>query len=344
MKKILTILTVALLACSTVFAAAVNLSGEFEGGYKFLFSDGEYSATTQDGKTEGKVTLKFTDDAGIWTVNVKGLATLDSGNALKANLSLNLAALMAANGVDLGDVSLALSLGANKQMTALSAYNDVTGDELYKFKNDGLYSTELAVGYGALIQTKIAVDPKVVGSKFALVASALTKPVDGVAVSVAYAHNGYFKLSDETEKTPENAASVAADINVGTLAGLDFDLGVTVYDNFGWQKDASDNAFAAAVYGGVDVVDAFFEFRVDNVTVAKETATTLGMKTQVNLNVIENVGLDVYFAIKDFDNVEGSYTVGGDVSYTISGVKFAGKLNYEAGAGFSVTPKIVVTF
>ena len=228
MKKILTILTVALLACSTVFAA-VNLSGEFEGGYKFLFSDGEYSATTQDGKTEGKVTLKL-DDAGIWTVNVKGLATLDSGNALDANLSLNLAALMAANGVDLGDVSLALSLGANKQMTALSAYNDVTGDELYKFKNDGLYSTELAVGYGDLIQTKIAVDPKVVGSKFALVASALTKPVDGVAVSVAYAHNGYFKLSDGAEKTPENAASVAADINVGTLAGLDFDLGVTVYD------------------------------------------------------------------------------------------------------------------
>ena len=343
MKKILTILTVALLACSTVFAA-VNLSGEFEGGYKFLFSDGEYSATTQDGKTEGKVTLKFTDDAGIWTVNVKGLATLDSGNALDANLSLNLAALMAANGVDLGDVSLALSLGANKQMTALSAYNDVTGDELYKFKNDGKYSTELAVGYGDLIQTKIAVDPKVVGSKFALVASALTKPVDGIAVSVAYAHNGYFKLSDETEKTPENAASVAADINVGALAGLDFDLGVTVYDNFGWQKDASDNAFAAAVYGGVDVVDAFFEFRMDNVTVAKETATTLGMKTQVNLNIIENVGLDVYFTIGDFDNVEGSYTVGGDVSYTISGVKFAGKLNYEAGAGFSVTPKIVVTF
>ena len=352
MKKILTILTVALLACSTVFAAAVNLSGEFEGGYKFLFSDGEYSATTQDGKTEGKVTLKFTDDAGIWTVNVKGLATLDSGNALKANLSLNLAALMAANGVDLGDVSLALSLGANDKMTALSAYNDVTGDELYKFKNNGKYSTELAVGYGDLIQTKIAVDPvtsitvdaKPEPGKFSLVASALTKPVDGVAVSVAYAHNGLFKLSGGAEKTPENAASVAADINVGTLAGLDFDLGVTVYDNFGWQKDASDNAFAAAVYGGVDVVDAFFEFRMDNVTAAKKTTTTLGMKTQVNLNIIENVGLDVYFTIGDFDNVEGSYTVGGDVSYTISGVKFAGKLNYEAGAGFSVTPKIVVTF
>ena len=341
MKKILTILTVALLACSTVFAA-VNLSGEFEAGYKFSFKD-EFKADPQD-NAEGKVTVKVSDDAGIWTVNVKGLASLDSSNALDANLSLNLAALMAANGVDLGDVSLALSLGANKQMTALSAYNDVTGDELYKFKNDGLYSTELAVGYGALIQTKIAVDPKVVGSKFALVASALTKPVDGVAVSVAYAHNGYFKLSDETEKTPENAASVAADINVGTLAGLDFDLGVTVYDNFGWQKDASDNAFAVAVYGGVDVVDAFFELRMDNQIYDKNTESLFGMKSQVNLNVVENLGLDVYFNIGDFEAFDTTYSVGGDVSYTVSGVKFAANLDYAAVAGFSITPKIVVTF
>ena len=341
MKKILTILTVALLACSTVFAA-VNLSGEFEAGYKFSFKD-EFKADPQD-NAEGKVTVKVSDDAGIWTVNVKGLASLDSSNALDANLSLNLAALMAANGVDLGDVSLALSLGANKQMTALSAYNDVTGDELYKFKNDGLYSTELAVGYGDLIQTKIAVDPKVVGSKFALVASALTKPVDGVAVSVAYAHNGYFKLSDETEKTPENAASVAADINVGTLAGLDFDLGVTVYDNFGWQKDASDNAFAVAVYGGVDVVDAFFELRMDNQIYDKNTESLFGMKSQVNLNVVENLGLDVYFNIGDFEAFDTTYSVGGDVSYTVSGVKFAANLDYAAVAGFSITPKIVVTF
>ena len=349
MKKILTILTVALLACSTVFAA-VNLSGEFEAGYKFSFKD-EFKAKPQD-NAEGKVTVKISDDAGIWTVNVKALDNLDSSNKLKANLSLNLAALMAANGVDLGDVSLALSLGANERMTALSAYNDVTGDELYKFKNNGKYSTELAVGYGDLIQTKIAIDPVStttteegeVAGKFSLVASALTKPVDGVAVSAAYAHNGYFKLSDETEKTPENAASVAADINVGTLAGLDFDLGVTVYDNFGWEKEASLNALAAAVYGGVDFVDAFFELRMQNLTANKETDTTLGMKTQVNFNVVENLGLDVYFSIGSFDAVEDSYAVGGDVSYTVSGVKFAANLDYAAVAGFSITPKIVVTF
>ena len=336
MKKILTILTVALLACTTVFAA-LNVSGEFEGGYTFKFKDG-YTAEKQDSTAEGKVTFKVTDDAGIWTVNVKSLETLDSSNKLAANLSLNVAALLAANGVDMGDVSLALSLGNNTQMTALSAYNDVTGDELYKFKNDGTYSTELAVGYGDMIQTKIAFDPKV-GGKAALVLSALTAPVDGVKVSVAYAHNAWFKTAAGTPKTLRDAISAAADLNVGALAGLDFNLGVTVYDHFGWEKETTVNSFVAAVYGGVDVVDAFFEFRMDN-----EAATTLGMKTQVNLNVVENLGLDVYFSISNFDALDTSYAVGGDASYTISGVKFAANLEYGATAGFSVTPKIVVAF
>ena len=376
MKKILTILTVALLACSTVFAA-VNLSGEFEAGYKFSFKD-EFKADPQD-NAEGKVTVKVSDDAGIWTVNVKALDSLDSSNKLKANLSLNLAALMAANGVDLGDVSLALSLGANERMTALSAYNDVTGDELYKFKNDGKYSTELAVGYGDLIQTKIAVDPKV-GGKFALVASALTKPVDGVAVSVAYAHNAWFDtpngvlgLLGQTVPTgvsvnniAKNGVSIAADINVGTLAGLDFDLGVTVYDNIGFDagvitsgededgktvteiayfENSTFNTFAAAVYGGVDFIDAFFEFRMDNIIPKEgEGDTVCGMKSQINFNVVENLGLDVYFNIGDFEAFDTTYSVGGDVSYTVSGVKFAANLDYAAVAGFSITPKIVVTF
>ena len=151
-------------------------------------------------------------------------------------------------------------------------------------------------------------------------------------------------LTDELEVVLKNGVSVATDINVGTIAGLDFDLGVTVYDNFGWEKEASLNALAAAVYGGVDFVDAFFELRMQNLTANKETDTTLGMKTQVNFNVVENLGLDVYFSIGSFDAVEDSYAVGGDVSYTVSGVKFAANLDYAAVAGFSITPKIVVTF
>ena len=365
MKKILTILTVALLACTTVFAA-LNVSGEFEAGYKFSFKDG-FTAKPQDDQ-EGKVTLKISDDAGIWTVNMKALSSLDSSNALKANLSLNVAALLAANGVDMGDVSLALSLGANDKLTALSAYNDVTGDAGYKFKNfsdgygKGGYATEVSVGYGDLIQAKFGIDPvHEPTSEMPIVASVMSAPVDGVKVSVAYSHNAviYALGSDGNEVDVTNACGGAVDLNIGALLDSDFALGVTVYDNFGWggftssadsQKNgvaaAGDtyNAFAAAVYGGVDVADAFFELRMDNATIAKKTTTTLGMKTQVNLNIVENLGLDVYLAASDFSDFGNTFAVGGDASYTISGVKFAANLEYGATAGFSVTPKVVITF
>ncbi len=363
MKKILTILTVALLACTTVFAA-LNVSGEFEAGYKFSFDGGFTAAPEDDEGKEGKVTLKITDDAGIWTVNIKALDELDSGNALKANLSLNVAALLAANGVDMGDVSLALSLGGNDKLTALSAYNDVTGDGGFKFKNNSKgwgkygYSTEISVGYGDLIQAKFGIDPVYEPtSEMPIVASVMSAPVDGVKVSVAYSHNAviYALGSDGNAVNVTNAFGGAVDLNIGALLDSDFALGVTVYDNFGWGGFTSSakgvdpigdtyNAFAAAVYGGVDVVDAFFELRMDNATSAKKTTTTLGMKTQVNLNVVENLGLDVYLAASDFSDFGNTFAVGGDASYTISGVKFAANLEYGATAGFSVTPKVVITF
>ena len=368
MKKILTILTVALLACTTVFAA---LSGEFEAGYKFSFKDGKYAAESQDAK-EGKFVLKVTDDANIWTINIKALDKLDSSNKLDGNLALDLDALLAANGVDMGDVSLALSIGNNSAMTALSAYNDVTGDAGYKFKNNGNYSTELAVGYGDYIQTKIAFDPRantrdgkgnvIEGTgNGSIVLSAMTAPVDGVKVSLAYSRDAiiYAKGSDDNAIYAVNAFGGAVDLNVGALAGLDFDLGVSVYDNYGWggtqkKNDADElevlgkayNALAAAVYGGVDVVDAFVELRVDSDINAK-AVTTIGMKSQVNFNVVENLGLDVFFNIGNFDAFKTSYEVGGDVSYTLSGVKFAANLKYAGNTGngvFSITPKVVVTF
>ena len=364
MKKILTILLVAILASATLFA--VDFSGRFRAGYKFNFGD---AVTIEPWKTsEAKLTFKVSDDAGIWTINVKDFqGDLDSDDKLGANLSLNMAALLAANGVDLGDVSLAVSIGANTKMTALSAYNDVSGDGGYKFKNGGVYSTELAVGYGDLVQVKLAVDPTVKEAPIAV--SALTKPVDGVAVSLAYGHHSeiYTGGSDDNGWLAEHAFGGAVNFNIGALAGLDFDLGVTVYDNVGLNettvKEIEDdpdteadesarlvtvaendiNTFAAAVYGGVDVVDAYLEFRMDNDLTAK--TNTFGMKTQVNFNVVENLGLDVYFSASDFSDFGGSFKVGGDVSYTVSGVEFAANLDYSAkDSCFSVTPKVIVVF
>ena len=370
MKKVLTVLLVVLLATSTVFAA-MNVSGRFRAGYTFKFNNGFDAEAWHGNNHEAKLTLKVSDDAGIWTINVKDLsAGLDSDDKLKANLSLNFTNLLAANGVDLGDFNITGSIGANSAMTALSAYNDVTGDELYKVKNNGSYSTELAVGYGDLIQTKIAVDPTAkVSKEMPIVVSAMSAPLSGLSVSAAYSYHGLLFTENKDYKVKaDHVLGFAVNADFAELFGLDFKLGVAAYDNIGFsyakvqvvdgevQKDPEGNerfddfgtdkvnAFAATVYGGVDLVDAFFELRMNNYIAKDKTTTEVGMKSQVNLNLVENLGLDVYFNIEDFSKTGDSYVVGGDVSYTISGVEFAGNLEYAAKGGFSITPKVIVVF
>ena len=369
MKKVLTVLLVVLLATSTVFAA-MNVSGRFRTGYTFKFDNG-FTADGWKENAEAKLTLKVSDDAGIWTINIKDLsAGLDSDDKLKANLSLNFTNLLAANGVDLGDFSITGSIGANSTMTALSAYNDVTGDEMYKVKNYGDYSTELAVGYGELIQGKIAIDPtKEPQKEMPIVLSVMSSPISGLSVSAAYAHNGLLFTENKDLKVPaDHVLGFAVNADFAALFGLDFQLGVAAYDNIGFNyslpvknadgthqkvegvekftayEDETVNTFAAAVYGGVDLVDAFFELRMNNYIAKDKTTTEVGMKSQVNLNLVENLGLDVYFNVGNFAKTADTYAVGGDVSYTISGVEFAGNLEYAADGGFSITPNVIVVF
>ena len=345
MKKVLTVLLVVLLATTTVFAA-MNVSGRFRTG----FNDG-FAAEGWKENTEAKFSLKVSDDAGIWTVNLKEWGSLDSDDKIKANLSLNFTNLLAANGVDLGDFDISASIGANGAMTALSAYNDVTGDEIYKVKNNGAYSSELAVGYGDLIKAKINIDPTYEPSKKMPVAlSVMSTPVSGVSVSAVYAYNGLIYQVDKDTKVPaDHVLGFAVNADFAALFGLDFQLGLAAYDNvgFGYYVDANANdekateekwvaqdknvnTFAAAVYGGVDLVDAYFELRMNN-QLWKDGESTFGMKSQVNLNLVENLKLDVYFNIDNFAETADTYAVGGDVSYTISGVEFAGNLEYAAG-------------
>ena len=217
-------------------------------------------------------------------------------------------------------------------MTALSAYNDVTGDEIYKVKNNGAYSSELAVGYGDLIQAKINIDPTYEPTKKMPVAlSVMSTPVSGLSVSAVYAYNGLiYQVDKDTKVVVDHAIGFAANADFAALFGLDFQLGLAAYDNVGLKDGGNVNTFAAAVYGGVDLVDAFFELRMNNELV-KNGTSTFGMKSQVNLNLVENLGLDVYFNIANFAETADTYAVGGDVSYTISGVEFAGNLEYAAG-------------
>ena len=338
-KKFVATLALVLLVVVSL-TAAPTFSGRFRQGYKFTFAEGADPTITAWKTEEAKLVMKIADENGLWTVNFKATGNLDSNDKWSANASVNLGKLLGTAGLDLGDFGIVASIGANTRMTALSAYNDVTGNELYKLRNDGKESIQLAMNYGKLVKFNVAGDPTNTGRS--LVVSALVAPVDGVSVSVGYAHNATF---NNTTYTAKNVIGGAVNVDVAKLAGLDFKLGVSAYDNYALKENnLTRNTFAANVNGGVKEVDGFVEFVMLN-EIANSTTSLYGLNTQVNLNLVKNLGLDVYFNIADLTKVGDTFTVGGDASYKLSGVEFAMNLEYaKATKAFSVTPKVIIVF
>ena len=357
MKKILTIALVAVLAATSVFAG-VSFSGKFNQGYTFKFAKDKDFASTPWKTNEAKFVIKASDDDGIWSVNLKNTGKLDTSDAWAANASVSLTKILAAAGVDTGDFSLALSLGNNSKMTALSAYNDVTGNEYYKLKNNGSESFQLAAAYGKLVKFNIAADPTNNVNKPSTVLSLSTEPVSGLSVAAAYAYRGYFDNAVAGKGvTADHMIGASAKVDVAKLADLDFKLNVSAYDNIAFgnvlkYNETSEkvdtpvennklNSFAVAVEGGVDVVDGFVEFAMKN----EENANVYALNTQVNFNVVDGLGLDAYFNIADLANTGDSFKVGADASYKLSGVEFALKAEYASkDTSFSVTPKMIIVF
>lgn len=338
MKKILTIALVAVLAATSLFAG-VNFSGRFRQGYTFTFKDGQDPTSAAWKSEEAKFVIKATDDDGIWTIGLKKVGDLDSNDKWAANASVSLTKALAKAGVDMGDFGLAISLGNNSKMTALSAYKDSTGNEYFKLKNNGKESIQFAANYGSLVKFNVAFDPTTTANG-STVASVLVAPVNGVSVGAGYAYNGWFKDSF-AEKTGKNMVGVSALVDVAKLADLDFKLAVSAYDNILLEKDANVNSFAANVSAGVDMVDGFVEFVMNN----QKDNNKFGLNTCINFNVVENLALDAYFNIGDFSDVSKSYNIGADASYDLAGVTFALNADYAASDKvFSVTPKMIIVF
>ncbi|MDY5931107.1 MAG: hypothetical protein SPJ34_03650, partial [Candidatus Ornithospirochaeta sp.] len=279
-KKAIAALAVLLVALTAVSAAPV-FSGRFRQGYTFKFAaDGTTSSAWKS--EESKVVMKFSDENGVWTVNLKGTGALDSNDKWSANGSVNLTKILSGAGVDTGDFTAAISLGANTKMTALSVYNDVTGSEYYKLKNNGKESMQIATAYGKYVGFNVAFDPTSDGKS--AVVSAKVAPVNGLSFTAAYAYNGYYDDAvSGADITSKNIVGGSLNVDFAKLFDADFALGLAVYDNY--AVEAKYNSFAATVFGGVDAVDAFAEL----VMVNKEAGNTLGINTQVNLNVVDNL-------------------------------------------------------
>ena len=285
------------------------------------------------------------------------------------------------------DWSAQIQLLANDRITALRAYTNKSGLNYDRVRTaePGLWANAI-VGYGDLLQVQIGGAPALTagneGGADGLVSadvtddtgdvtgtahqvttgdfivSAMTKPLDGLAVSVDWALKGD-KISGDTIYG-EGVFGAAADVNIGALCGLDFDLGVGVADKYYYGLE--QNVLSAQVYGGVDAFDAYAEFVLDG-TADDAYRLHLG----ANINAIENILLNVYGGVGDFNAVEDSFYVGANVGYdVVGGVTLQLNLQYAAygadgksymnsvggdvsnGAvkaqGFSITPMVKVSF
>ena len=362
MKKVLVSLLVLALATTGVFAA-VNFSGEFVAGYNFNYNDkgnGEWNAHVmgQDGDDTNttKLNLGLADDNGVWTIGLE--STFVADGRISGDISLDMMKLFGAE----SDFGVKLGLNVNDEQTVLRAYSNQTGNNFDRIRTSagGLW-TNLNVSYADFIQVQIAGAPELLtwqngdmkepasnsGDQLDgvgdLAISLMTAPLDGLAVSAGWVLKG----DGQNSTGNEGAVTAAANVNVGTLAGLDFDLGASASYIYGLGP--KNHVVAATVYGGVDVVDVAVEYSYN-------TATELNyLYAGVNLNVVENMLLDVYFGANDVVTFGDTYFVGGDIGYTVNGVTFQLGIEYAGtganGAaynydytGLSIVPQVKVAF
>ena len=381
MKKVLVTLLVLAVAVSGVFAA-VNFSGSLTSGYVIENRGGQWSSWIfgDDNKDSNSTTLKINiaDENGYWSGALEGVLYADGSNTndgrenrVAGDITVDLAKIIA--GPDT-DWSAQLQLLAYDRITALRAYTNKSGLNYDRVRTNepGVWANAI-VGYGKLIQFQIGGAPALStgsngtvpdagGLKTATVGdvilSAMTEPLNGLRVSVDWALKG-----DKIDDYGEGVFGAAADINIGALCGLDFDLGVGVADKYYYGAVAKHNVLSAQVYGGIDMFSAFGEF-------IYETGDVFRLHLGLDLNVVEHMVLNFYGGVGDFSAVDSNWYVGGNVGYEVYGITFQLNLQYAAfgadghsyldndggdkggdiaqGAvkadGFSITPSIKVSF
>ena len=391
MKKVLVSLLVLVVAVSGVFAA-VNFSGNLVTGYQFQYDQDKWTnhIMGQDGDDSNttKLNLGFSDDNGIWSVTVEGILVGDG--RVTGDLTVDFAKIFAPE----SDWSAKLSLLAMDEVATLRAYHSVVGKNFDRIRtNANGIQTTLTVGYGDLVQVQVGGTPVTVGlsdggngpfqsdgttgvtvpgetedttigqkptgisaADGEFLVSAMTKPIDGLAISAGYILNGKSDDNFKGFKMGGNGLVAGAlDVNLGTLIGLGFDLGVSASDKYALAADsasAANNLFAATVYGGTDLFDLGLEYGLQSVIPAEgEVKNTSFIAAKANLYVLENLILNAYFGAWDLVNFGDSFFVGGEVGYVLSGITFKLGIEYSESyslaydnAGLVIIPSIGVSF
>ena len=374
MKKVLVSLLVLALATAGAFAA-VNFSGELVTGYNLnIDKNGDFHGHVfgQDGTDTNttKLNLGVADDNGVWTIGIEGILVADG--RVSGDITVDLMKLLAAD----SDISLKLGLAVNDEQTVLRAYSNQSGNNFDRIRTaaPGLWAS-LDFTFANLVEVKVAGSPATAlvadggdavpsvgqigdvvelpeGTKVPAIkptgfkanggdvaVSALVTPLDGLKVSA-----GWVLYGDSQNSTgKDGAVTAAADVNVGSLVGLDFDLGVAASYIYG--IGAENHVVAATVYGGVDAFDAYAEYAYN--TVGEANYLVVG----ANVNVVENMLLDFFVGANNLAEIGDTFFVGGDIGYTVSGVTFQLGVEYAAGdafsydeTGLSIVPQVKVAF
>ncbi len=370
MKKVLTIAVVALLATATLFAG-VNFGGTVDVGYVFNWNkDGDFDVfqygNDGDDTGEANIGLSISDDNGFWSVGIDYIPRYNSDGKVNAEVDLNLGAIIEALAqVDL-PITWQFGLGFNGREAGLRAYKNVSGNNLDRIRSAeggqkgrtydedaGEYTGSgwgtffhTAVGYENLVTVSFAYDPVETES---LVIGALVAPINGLKVSADYVKNGQADKGVSGSPTADNLASVAADVNVATLVGLGFDLGVSA--SYLWAEDAI-NQVAAVVYGGVDLVSGYVEYAVE-IEDKKDPDSIHYLEVGADLNVVDDLALDAYFGCQNLEEFEDNWYIGANIGYNLAGIGLNLNVEYAEGTrfadiganqGFSITPSISLTF
>lgn len=359
-KKFVLTLALVLMVAAAVVAAPLEVSGEFKTGYKFTFANGTTVANADlDASQSNLAKIAFTGD--FWKVTLSTQAPIfggDGPNAATADIYLDKA--LAAQGVDMGDLTVTLSVGDKGNLSAKDVYSD-SNDAVNELTMLGVKNTaDVTIGYGSLVSAYVGFSIMDTANK-PLVLSATTTPVEGIQAGFGYTN--YAKIGDN-----KNAADKADGLKISSKGGItgsvlvdvaklvDLDFGLTVsaidvyyfeYDTVTDDATVGGTGTAVATNKALNNLYAEVKASFGDVTAWAEYQN-LDKKSNVIASVsyagIENVGLSAKLTLNDLTGTLGTVVkVAGD--YSMGGVKYAVSGEYDVKAkSFAVTPTVAITF
>jgi hypothetical protein len=325
-KKFVLVLALVLMAAVAVTAAPVTLTGSFKAGYKFSFP-GVEASNTPEINTDG---LALTGD--FWKVGVASdLFTFGDDNAVKGTLTVYLDKALAANGVDMGDVTATFAIGNSSILVGPTVYTDPNGSG-YKVRMNGTYSSALTLGYGSVGSVYFGFSPVTTATQTVIV-GATVAPVDGVSFAVAYTNEAENKFGSSATIDKKGAFGGSVTVDVAKLLDTDFALSVSAQDIY--YLGQAKNYLLAAVSGGVGDVSAYAEYQLFD--------QTSNVIAKVSYSGIKNASMYAKLSLNDLSSISTEVSAG--ASYAMGGVTYALDGTYKVTSKvFELTPSMKVTF